>query len=325
MYRRLTLREGALEDCSLLCRAVAKQMLVISDRHGRIQFSKPLPNAELAEALKLRLGAHRGDRRTLPRLVDELMKAGAWKWKGRYLVASSMVMHPAKREHPAPKEQPGDAEWEGREPVHEPDTSERLLNTNVRLLDTNERLLNTNERLSEDKPMESLNTHDANVSNLDTNLVNNINLNVIGDGVPDVVGDFDLEGWVRASKIVEQVYREATGDLWMSSSRHRGDLISLWEAASKLASERNQTPAQTFEAMVRRWAADPWVQKNGFPFARLAKDPTKFSSKSPDERKRDADAMKYLKDKRYRLLMAGTGEESDAIRKIDAQLRRITG
>lgn len=315
-YRRLTLREGAFQDCSLISRAVAKQMLLISDRHGRIEFTRPLEPSELAKHLARRMGASRGDRRILGRVVAELMQAGAWAWRGRFLMASPMVMEPSSRLHPGPK-------WD--------DTSVPETTTNVPEVNASVPEVITSVPDNSDKPVESLNTGVTKITNRGSNLEgkepslgNKLKIKIKEDA-PDVVGDFEKDDWVRAAKIVSDVYREATGDLWMSTGRHRGDLLELWEAASNLGKERSQSTEEVFSSMVRRWADDPWVQQNGYPFARLVKDPTKFASKSPGEKKRDKEKIKYLKNKRYQLLMAGAGEQSDAIKKIDNQLGRLTG
>ena len=324
MYRRLALDEGVLGRCSLLSRALSAQMLRLSDRHGRIQFQTALPPLQLAKEVAYRLGAGRSDRRIMGRLMEELIEAQAWTWDGEFLVAGPFVMEPAKDRGfgTGPKKKP-------KKPVRLPTTNSRDRSTSgpddwdkswesfgSGLLKRGPSLDTiSGTDLDPDPHLDTIRRDEDLVSNLGSNLKKDLGIKI--ENSPT-----EKPGWLRAAKLVSDLFEAETDTCWMLHHKHHTDLGQLWDWSEKMAPKRGTTTELMLSATVTRWLRDPWIKDRGWPFATLAKEPQKYATPTKEERARTAETIKNLKEKRRRLYMAGMQEESE---KVTREIRKLTG
>ena len=108
----------------------------------------------------------------------------------------------------------------------------------------------------------------------------------------------------------------------MLHHKHYTDLGQLWVWAEKMAPKRGTTTEEMLSAAVTRWLRDPWIKDRGWPFATLAKEPQKYAVPTKEERARNEERLNLLKQKRYRLTMAGMLEESE---RVSDEIRKLTG
>ena len=280
MYRRLEIEEGPLGSMSLLARAICCQMLKLTNRHNVIEFSGELDHKELAKQLAFRMGGTVSDRRMLPRLVKELMDAGAWRWKGRHLCASKHVATPPKG---------------GRES----DASHARVERESRTSD--KRVVNERR----DNPGESKGTTTVTLDKIESRPLSrtkeNTNIQVHNS-------DWDKREkppWLRAAKIIKDLFESETQTAWHSMPKHQTELGPLWRWAEQQARITKSNPEHVLSVVVKSWLADRWVASNGYPLSRLTKEPQSFllvGKRKPKEKKNDQ--INALRAEKARLIAA---------------------
>jgi hypothetical protein len=121
-WRKLYVREeGTFAQLPLYTRALAKQLLTLCDRDGRI----PLGGKSPADAVAFQCGANRGDRRMLKRDIPSLISDGYLIEKDGFLVIRNF--HPAQEGHDrAPTDPPSsnDGATTEQRHGHDPSTTE---------------------------------------------------------------------------------------------------------------------------------------------------------------------------------------------------------
>tara|TARA_R110002049_G_scaffold217647_4_gene389072 strand:- start:888 stop:1799 length:912 start_codon:yes stop_codon:yes gene_type:complete len=286
MYRRLEIEEGPLGSMSLLARAICCQMLKLTNRHNVIEFSGELDHKELAKQLAFRMGGTVSDRRMLPRLVKELMEAGAWRWKGRHLCASKHVATPPKG---------------GRES----DASHARVERESRT--SGERVVNERR----DNPGESKGTTTVTIDN---DLDNSLGKNKLSNNLPsnnnNQAHDSEWDKrekppWLRAAKIIKDLFESETQTAWHSMPKHQTELGPLWRWAEQQARITKSNPEHVMSVVVKSWLADRWVASNGYPLSRLTKEPQSFllvGKRKPKEKKNDQ--INALRAEKARLMAA---------------------
>ncbi len=299
MYRRLKTRGGALDAVpSLHIRAIASHMLKHSNTEGRIPVghTSEVGFKRLAQMMRGLLGgATTGEMRTLPAIMQSIIESGAWTWEGTELVASRMILAPPK------------ARKSRREKEAKPNELDARLNEPTARL--NEKQARLNEK--SDNPAESFNNQNPNITEQNRREHNIVKGTRNGE----------VASWIRAGKIIEGLFIEATGNCWMLTSRHQTDLSQLWAWSEKQAQVKGGDAGGVFRAIARRWIDDDWVKDNGYPLGVLAKAPQKYAVPTSQERKDHEAQLKFLKLKKARLYADGQYEASD---KIGEQIRSLS-
>ena len=290
-YRRLNHDEGPFRSLSMLARAVAGQMLRLSDANGHIEFLKPIAGKELAAEIGKRLGRDRSDSRVLPRLMDEIMSAGMWQWSqddGRCtLTPSPWVMTPGKQFKTARRKKTN-----ALSPSSVP--SESSLST------SSVRSESTVIPGGPAKPPKPLRCPPPNVDN---NKIDSID-----------------RGWLAAAKIIKSMFEAETGRAWMEHGKQQ-QLTAIWLYAVRQGEMTQRKPEDLLPEIVDRWLKNDWVASNGFPLGNLARQMDKYAAPSKTEKIDRSEQISILRNKRRELLMADLVEEAE---RVSDEIRRLS-
>ena len=294
-YRRLNFEEGPFESLTLLARAVSAQMLRLSDSDGCIRFFQKLDAKGLAKDVGRRLGRHQSDGRVLPRLMKEIVESGMWSWgtdsDGEIvLVPSPFVMTPPK-EFASGKRKKKNAV---SATLHErsTDASHTLSGRG------GDASLTLSRRDDMPKSPKSINSARDNIK---IKINKNINKNIIND-------DWDKREkppWLRAAKIIKDLFESETQTAWHSMPKHQTELGPLWRWAEQQARITKSNPEHVLSVVVKAWLSDRWVASNGYPLSRLTKEPQSFllvGKRKPNEKKNDK--INALRAEKARLIAA---------------------